>query len=229
MGGETRTQLNVNRLLSDIQYIRNLNGAAIFDYVPSQSIQLHTNEIHQLLRLIEKDGNLEILGVHKESNDLSNMVKDLNPSLSNDIMTTIYRLDTSKTSFPQQTAADSGDVISIGFVLKNQQLHLLANNSSVVIANFHDDSEPAKILGAIFREPGVRVRSVDILPMKKNLKNILERNNLSYLIDCGIIEVDKDTVRLISGDKLLTTNEAKKLVSKFIEKYRSDAQRLLQL
>lgn len=229
MGGETRTQLNVNRLLSDIQYIRNLNDAAIFDYVPSQSIQLHSDEIYQLLRLIERGGNLTVLDIHKEPNDLSNMVKELNPDLSNDIMTTIYRLDTSKTNFPKDTSVSDGDVVQINFVYKNQQLRIRANNSSAVIANFHDNSEPVKILDAIFREPGVRIRSIDILPMKKNLKNILERNNLSYLITYSIVEVDKDTIRLIDSNILLATSEAKNLVSKFIEKYRSDALILLQL
>ena len=228
MGGETRINLNVQRVLSDIGYIRDLKQSAIFDYVPTSSLKLSLGEVHQVITILQQKGELGVLGIRKEPNSLSSMVADLDANLSSDIMTVVYSLDTSKTALPEATN-EAANKYTLNIVLKDTQLRMSINNSErVTIAKFQEDSEPHKILRAIFDEPYYQIKVLYILNSKKNLKNILQRNNLIFLIEYGLIEADKDSVRLASPEIKLNKSDAQEFISKFIEKYRNGSLALLR-
>ncbi|HCH34396.1 MAG: hypothetical protein UY35_C0001G0023 [Candidatus Saccharibacteria bacterium GW2011_GWC2_48_9] len=246
MGGETRFNENIRLLLEDIQYTHNLLGRDIFEYNPQTSGyivgKITASDVHILMLRMQNDDVLEIKSSRNIETALSKYARSSPPSshsntsLESDrslLHHTLYTLDVSETDFKGllKSKADNHKSLLFTVSFQDPDLKLSINNSEpITIASPHGDRGPHSILTHIFNTPNIKIPRIEITntPSRESLERILVKSGYRYLVEFGLVSGDKSAIILKKRELKLSPEDAKKFVSKIVEKYRKDAELLLE-
>lgn len=228
-GGESRTEIAIAHMLEELKYQSEINESPVFEYavqyVKGIGRYLDASEQSKVLKVMDSRG-LIVLSQQKYHNNASSgfsLIEGEESRLTQSLMSTRCSVDTTNTEWP---IAPRGVVSNTHLVRLNYRDGVLSlsidGDDYHNIAKLSDGLKPFKIFEALFsKSTGVVIPSADIFSQRLNLRQIITKSNLGYILPFLDESVFPYNVARKNQELRLPPSELKILLSKLNEKYRN--------
>lgn len=230
-GGESRTDVAIARMFDELKYQSEINQSAFFKYA-SQYVKgvgryLDTNEQLRVLDLMHKRGDIILKKQQRHNNASSgfSLIEGEDSELTQSLMTTDYIVDVTATKWPlsaDDQKPNTGHIARLNF--RDGTVSIAIDDSRYKsIASLSDGHKPFRLLEALFSKPvGVMIPSADIFNSKENLKQIISKSHLDYLLPFLDETAFPYSVSRKEQEIRMTPSELNIFLSKINEKYRNN-------
>lgn len=227
-GGESRTDISIARMFDELKYQSEIKQSSSFpyttQYVKGVGRYLDTNEQHNILKLMDARGLIRLYIQQRHNNASSGfaLIEGEESETTQSLMSTEYVVDVSKVTWPQATNEQVSHTARLNF--RDGTVSIGIDGGEFKIAGSVSGGLGSyRLLEGLFsKSVGVVVPSADIFDKRTNLRQIITKNNLDYVIPFLDETALPYAISRSKQEIELTSDELKTLLSKLTEKYRNN-------